>query len=201
MNTEKRLEDYSWDELLEATSAKESYKEAGRSSAAYTLETNTGIHTNDKELRKKWSSMGGKAGIEKLLKWQQETGFRVCDLERTDEWVNNIKKGVKKYYDENPITDEMKKRISDTIKENNLKLSNEERSIKFSNDCGNVKSLRIRTEILNMIPTDEFTTLDAKIACEKYGLGNWKGFLKDTRLITQLRKGINKEIPGLYKKV
>ena len=35
---------------------------------------------------------GGKIGIKKLLQWQRDNDFRVCDLERTDEWKSNISK-------------------------------------------------------------------------------------------------------------
>jgi hypothetical protein len=35
---------------------------------------------------------GGKLGIKKLLQWQKDNNFRVCDLERTDIWKLNISK-------------------------------------------------------------------------------------------------------------
>lgn len=56
-------------------------------------------------------------------------------------------------------------------------------------------------EILNLIPTTEFTTADAKRACETYGYDNWKKFLKETTLITQTYKGNNQFNPSLYKKI
>lgn len=90
MKTKKRLEDYSWDELLEATSGKEAMKENGREIGKYTLDEKIGIHTENEELRTLWASMGGDASIDKLLQWQIDNGFRVCDLDRTEEWCNNI---------------------------------------------------------------------------------------------------------------
>jgi hypothetical protein len=144
---------------------------------------------------------GGKKTIKKLLQWQKDNNFRVCDLERTDEWRLNQSIALKEYYKENPISNELRIQIGNKIKENNSKLTKKERSEKFSNDSATRKALRTHTDILNMIPTDTFNTQDARKACEKYGLGNWKGFLKNTNLIKQIHKGTNNYNPSIYQKI
>jgi hypothetical protein len=175
------------------------YELAGNIAGPLTVKKRTGIHTPDAELRKKWAQMGGEASIEALLQWQRENGFRVCDLERTEEWCENISEALKNYYAENPISDDTKQKISTTIIENNKKLTKEERSKKFGNDSSSRKSLKVRTEILNSIPTDTFTTSQAKEACFKHGLKNYRAFLKDTRIIVQIKKGTAKN-QSVYKK-
>ena len=147
------------------------------------------------------ASNGGKKSIKKLLQWQIDNNFRVCDLERTNEWKDNIANALKDYYKKNPISSELRKQISDKIIENNSKLTKEERSEKFSNDSASTKSLNMRKKILNMIKCDTFTTSEARKACEKYGLGNWKGFLKDKRIIKQIYKGTTGTNPSIYQKI
>jgi hypothetical protein len=56
-------------------------------------------------------------------------------------------------------------------------------------------------EILNLIPNDEFTTSDAKLACKQYGYNDWMKFLKETSLIKQIYKGNNQFNPSIYKKI
>ena len=197
MNTKKRLEDYSWDELLELTSGKEGMKEAGRDSGKYTLDNHLGIHTEDEELRREWARMGGEATIEKLLQWQIDNNFRVCDLERTDEWCNNISLALTGRKISKSIVNKMKK----TLKAKIDAMSAEERSEKYSNDATSRKSLRIRTEVLNLIENKKFTTKEAREACEKYGLKNWKFFLRDKRIIKQIYKGKNQFDPSIYEKI
>jgi hypothetical protein len=197
MNTKKRLEDYNWDELLELTSGKEGMKEGGRDSGKYTLDNHLGIHTEDEELRREWARMGGEATIEKLLQWQIDNNFRVCDLERTDEWCNNISIAMTGRKIPKSIVNKMKK----TLKAKVAAMTVEERSEKYRNDSASRKSLRIRTEILNLIENDTFITSDARRACEQYGLDNWKGFLKDKRIIKQIHKGTNQNNPSIYEKL
>ena len=128
MNTKKRLEDYSWDELLELTSGKEGMKEAGRDSGKYTLDNHLGIHTEDEELRREWARMGGEATIEKLLQWQVDNNFRVCDLERTDEWCNNISIAMTGRKIPKSVRDKIRK----TLKAKIDSMSPEERSEKYA---------------------------------------------------------------------
>lgn len=199
MKTKKRLEDYTWEELLEATSGKEGYKEAGRASAEYTLDNKLGIHTDDEELRREWASMGGEASIDKLLEWQKENNHleKLHKLERTNEWKQNISnshKGKK-------IPNDVKERISKTIIENNSKLSVDELSKKYKNKVANERHLILRKKILDSIPTDTFITSVAIRACSEFGVANWKSFLKDNRIITQLHKGTNQNNPSIYKKI
>jgi hypothetical protein len=139
--------------------------------------------------------------INKLLQWQKDNDFRVCDLERTEEWKQNQSISLKKYYEENPISDELRMQIGNTIRKNNSKLSDIERSKKFSNDSATRKAIKTHTDILNTIATNIFTTKDARKACEEYGLGNWKGFLKNTNIIKQIHKGTNQNNPSIYKKI
>lgn len=139
--------------------------------------------------------------ILKLLQWQKDNDFRVCDLERTDEWKSNQSIALKEYYKENPMPIELRTKIGNKIKENNSKLTKKERSEKFSNNSASRKAIRTHTDILNMIPTDIFITQDARKACEEYGLGNWKGFLKNTKLIKQIHKGTNNCNPSIYQKI
>ena len=197
MNTKKRLEDYSWDELLELTSGKEGMKEAGRDSGKYTLDNHLGIHTEDEELRREWARMGGEVTIEKLLQWQIDNNFRVCDLERTNEWCNNISIALTGRKISKSVVNKIKK----TLKAKIHAMTPEERSEKYGNDTTSKKYLKIRTEVLNLIENDTFITSDARRACEKYGLNNWKAFLKDKRIIKQIYKGTNQNNPSIYEKI
>ena len=96
MNTKKRLEDYTWDELLEATSGKEGMKEAGKSSGQYTLENNLGIHTEDEELRREWATLGGHATIDSLLQWQKDNDHNIGEIAKVkdDEWKSKISESL-----------------------------------------------------------------------------------------------------------
>jgi TusA-related sulfurtransferase len=202
MKTKKRLEDYTWEELLEATSTKEALKEAGRDTGKYTLDNNLGIHNEDVELRKEWARMGGHASIDNLLKWQEENGHNIGEIskEKNEQWVGKISNSLVEYYQNNPMSDEVKNKISDTMKSKASKMTKEQRSKFFGNDSASRKSLKVRSEILDLISTDIFTTSDARKACKEYGLDNWKGFLKDNRIIEQIHKGTNQHNPSIYSK-
>lgn len=63
------------------------------------------------------------------------------------------------------------------------------------------KKIEKYKEILSLIPTDEFTTSDAKLACEQFGYNDWKKFLKEDSLIQQIYKGFNQFNPSKYKKI
>jgi hypothetical protein len=56
-------------------------------------------------------------------------------------------------------------------------------------------------EILDSIPNNQFTTSEAKKACENFNYGNWKKFLKEKTLIKQIHKGTNQTNPSIYEKV
>jgi hypothetical protein len=199
MKTKKRLEDYSWEELLEATSGKEGMREAGRDSGQFTLDNKIGIHTDDEELRKYWASMGGEASIEKLLEWQKENNHNIGEIAKVkdDEWKIKIGKGNKGKI----RTEELKNRLSEILVEKNSKLSEDERKEKYSNDSSSNKSLRVRLEVLSLIESNRFNTAEARRACDKYGLGNWKGLLKDERVVKQIHKGTNNFNPSIYEKI
>ena len=148
--------------------------------------------------RKTWAgTQGGITSINQLLSWQKDNDFSIGKVKKTNEHKKNIgtaNKGKVR-------NEELRARLSDSVKNYNSNLNKEEKIEKYSNDSSSRKSLRIRQEILDNIPTDIFTTFDAKIACEKYGIGNWKGFLKDTRIIKQIHKGTNQSNPSIYEKV
>lgn len=192
----KKLEEYTWEELLEATSTKETLKENGQITGQYTLENRLGIHTDDEELRKEWAKMGGEASYERLLEYNEEIGHRVWELPKTDEWKQKISEA----HMGKEVSDETKEKLSKVVSEFNASLTEEERKEKYSNDSSSRKSLRIRKEVLNMIEGDTFTTSQARMACEQYGLANWKGLLKDKRLVEQIHKGTNQSNPSIYKK-
>jgi hypothetical protein len=195
----KRLEDYTWEELLEATSTKESLKENGKLIGQYTFENGLGIHTDDEELRREWARMGGEANIENLLEWQKENNHNIGEIakHKSDEWKENISKALMG----KEVSNETKEKLSKIVNEYNSSLTDEERKEKYSNDSSSRKSLRVRKEILDSIETETFTTSQIRYACEKYGLGNWKGLLKDERLVEQLYKGTNQSNPSVYRKV
>lgn len=199
MKTKKRLEDYSWEELLEATSGKEGLKEAGRDSGKYTLDNNLGIHTEDEELRREWAKMGGEASIDYLLEWQKENGHNIGEIAKlkSDEWLSKISKSLKG----RKLSKEQIESNTNALKKYIQSLTKEERVKLYSNDSSARKSLRIRTEVLNLIEKDVFTTSEARKACNEYGLSNWKAFLKDGRIIKQIHKGTNQNNPSIYQKI
>jgi len=199
MKTKKRLEDYSWEELLEATSGKEGLKEAGRDSGKYTLENKLGIHIDDEELRREWSSLGGEASIDILLQWQKENDHNIGEIAKVknDEWISKISESLKG----RKLSKKHIKNMKNGLKNYIDSLSQKERIEKYSNDASSNKSLKIRTEVLNLIKNHTFTTLEARKACDDYGLANWKGFLKDSRIIKQIYKGTNQHNPSIYSKI
>ena len=199
MKTKKRLEDYTWEELLEATSGKEGLKEAGRDSGKYTLDNNLGIHTEDEELRREWARMGGEANIDTLLEWQKENGHNIGEIAKNkdDEWKSNISKSLKG----RKLSKKHVENSRNGVKKYMESLSSEERSKKFSNDSSSRKSLKIRNEVLNLIQNDKFTTAEAKAICDKCGLNDWARFLKDKTIIKQIYKGTNGANPSIYQKI
>lgn len=56
-------------------------------------------------------------------------------------------------------------------------------------------------QILDLIPNKQFTTSEAKLACNQFGYDNWKKFLKETRLVKQIYKGPNQFNPSIYEKI
>lgn len=196
MKTKKRLQDYTWEELLEATSGKESLKEAGRDSGNYTKDNKLAIHTDDSELRKEWASMGGEASIEKLLQWQIDNGFRVCDLERTEEWCNNISIALTG----NVLSKKHKQSISKALKKYMNSLTKEERSRKHSNNA-RANTARIkRIKILNSIRVDEFDSIRLHKACDRFEY-DFDLLARDKTLLKRIHKGTNQNNPSVYKKI
>jgi hypothetical protein len=201
LDLQKSLEGFTEDYLKKVSDGKlrqlEGAKNGGNVSGQLTQFSKTGIH--NEKFRKQWASLGGYATIDSLLQWQKDNNHNIGELAKvkSEEWIKkiseslsgrklskkhieNTKKGLKKYYES---------------------LTKEQRSTKYSNDSASRKSLKVRTSVLNLIETDTFTTTDAKFACEKYGLGNWKAFLKDKRIIKQIHKGTNQNNPSIYVKI
>jgi hypothetical protein len=199
LDLQKSLEGFTEDYLNQVSDGKirqlEGAKNGGNVSGPLTQFSKTGIH--NEEFRKQWATLGGEASIQKLLQWQIDNNFRVCDLERTDEWCNNISIALTGRKIPKSIVNKIKK----TLKSKIDSMSAEERSEKYGNDATSRKSLRIRTEVLNLIENKKFTTKEAREACEKYGLKNWKFFLRDKRIIKQIHKGKNQFDPSIYEKI
>jgi hypothetical protein len=105
------------------------YELGGSIAGPLTFEKRIGIHTEDEELRKEWASMGGKVSIERLLQWQLDNDFRVCDLERTDEWCNNISIALTG----RTLSKSVRDKISKTLKDRMASMTPEERREKFGN--------------------------------------------------------------------
>lgn len=199
LDLQKSLEGFTEDYLNQVSDGKirqlEGAKNGGNVAGPLTQFSKTGIH--NEEFRKQWAALGGEASIQQLLQWQIDNNFRVCDLERTDEWCNNISIALTGRKIPRSVVNKMKK----TLKAKRDSMTPKERSEKYGNDSASRKALRIRTEILNLIENDTFITSDARRACEQYGLDNWKGFLKDNRIIKQIHKGTNQNNPSIYVKI
>lgn len=199
LDLQKSLEEFTEDYLKQVSDGKirqiEGAKNGGHIAGELTKSNKTGIH--NEQFRQQWAILGGNASIQKLLQWQIDNNFRVCDFERTDEWCNNISIALTGRKIPKSVSNKIKK----TLKARIQAMSMEERSQKYRNNSSSIKSLKIRTEILNLIENDKFTTSVARRACEQYGLDNWKGFLKDKRIIKQIYKGTNQNNPSVYIKI
>ena len=197
MSTDKKLEDYTWEELLEATSTQESLKEAGRDSGQYTLENNLGIHTEDEELRKEWATLGGEAAIDKLLQWQQENDWNIGKLPKTKEWRENMSKAkIGKVHSE-----ETKQKLSEYNIEKNKSLTKEERVKLYSNNSGKRREYNNRKKVYDLLP-NEFTSHDLKnvILSLGYDASMAKVIGKDERFFIRIHKGTNQNNPSIYRK-
>lgn len=122
---------------------------------------------------------------------------KLKNLERNEEWKQRISDALMG----KEVSEETKVKITETLNGFYESLSDEEKQEKYSNDSSSRKSLKVRKEILDSIEGETFTTSQARLACEKYGLGNWKGLLKDKRLVEQIYKGTNQLNPSVYKKI
>ena len=173
--------------------------DGGKVAGNLTLETKVGIHIEDEELRREWATLGGHATIDNLLQWQKDNDHNIGDFAKVkdDEWKSKISESLTGRKLSKQHIENTKKGLKKYVKS----LSNKQRSEKYSNDSASRKSLMMRTEILNLIETDTFITSDARRACLQYGLDNWKGFLKDKRIIKQIYKGTNQNNPSIYQKI
>jgi hypothetical protein len=150
--------------------------------------------------KKEWiASQGGKSSIKQLLDWQKDNNHNIGEIAKVKD--NNWKTKIGKSNKGKVRTEEVKEQISQSVKEYNNNLTEDEKIKLYSNDSSSRKSLKVRLEILNSIESKTFTTSEARKACEKYGIGNWKGFLKDERIIKQIYKGTNQNNPSIYEKV
>ena len=194
----KQLKDFSWDELNELFSPKEMQKQGakigGNLSGPLTHKNKTGIH--NEELRELWASMGGEASIDKLLQWQIDNNFRVCDLERTEEWCNNISIALTGL----ELSKKHKNNIKVGIRKYVKSLTKEERSKKYANNAS-ANSARIkRVKILNSIRVDEFDSIRLRKACDRFEY-DFDLLARDTTLLKRIHKGTNQHNPSIYKKI
>ena len=169
-------------------------KRGGITAGTITKLKKNGIHNED--LRKLWASMGGYASIEKLLQWQIDNGFRVCDLERTEEWCNNISIALTG----RKLSKKHKNNVSKGLRKYMKSLTKEERSKKYSNNA-RANAARIkRVKILNSIKTDEFTSIRLRKACDKFEY-DFDLLARDKSLIKRIHTGTNQNNPSIYRKV
>jgi len=199
----KKLEDFSWEELNEMFSPEAMHlqgaKNGGNVSGQLTLKNKTGIHIEDEELRREWAVLGGEASIEQLLQWQHENGHNIGEIAKVkdDEWKSKISKSLTG----RKLSEQHIKNSKEGVKKYIQSLSEKERKEKFANDAQSRKSLQIRLQVLNLIENDKFITSEARKACDECGVANWKGFLKDKRIIKQIYKGKNQFDPSIYEKI
>lgn len=172
----------------------EGAKKGGITAGVITKLKKSGIH--NEELRTLWASMGGYASIDRLLQWQIDNNFRVCDLERTEEWCNNIsialtgKKLSKKH----------KENIKSGINNYFTSLSKKERSNIYGNDARKNSAKDKRIKILNTIRTEEFTSLRLHRACNRFEY-DFDLLARDKTLLKRIHKGTNQNNPSVYKKI
>lgn len=195
----KSLEGFTEDYLNQVTDGKLKQLQ-GAKNGGYAA-SSAGAHLKGAEASKltNGASNGGKKSISKLLQWQKDNEHNIGEIAKIkdEEWCNKISESLTGRKLSKEHIQNSKKGMKKYIES----LSSEERSEKFSNHSASNKSLRIRTEILNMIEGDTFTTSEARKACDEYGLGNWKSFLKDNRIIKQIYKGTNQNNPSIYEKL
>jgi hypothetical protein len=130
LDLQKSLKGFTEDYLNQVTDGKirqlEGARNGGNISGPLTQFSKTGIH--NEEFRKQWATLGGQASIQQLLQWQIDNNFRVCDLERTDEWCNNISIALTG----RKIPKSVAAKIRKTLKAKMESLTPEERSEKYS---------------------------------------------------------------------
>lgn len=197
-NMNKQLKDFSWDELNELFSPKEMQKQGqrngGKLSGESTLQNKKAIH--NEKFRKEWQSMGGDASISKLLQWQIDNNFKVCDLERTEKWCNNISIALTG----NSLSKKHKNNVKIGIEKYMKSLSKEEKSKKYSNNA-RANTARIkRIKILNSIRVDEFDSIRLRKACDRFEY-DFDLLAKDKTLLERIYKGTNKTNPSIFKKL
>lgn len=198
LQLQKSLLGFTEDYLKQVSDGKlrqvEGAKRGGITAGLLTKLNESGIHKRD--LRNLWASMGGYASIDKLLQWQKDNGFRVCDLERNEEWCNNISKALTG----RKLSKSTIKKISNNLKEYNASLTKEERSKKYSNNA-RANAARIkRLQILNSIKTDTFDSLRLRKACMKFEY-NFDLLARDKSLLKRIHTGKNQNDLSIYKKI
>jgi hypothetical protein len=167
---------------------------SGMEIGQWTKDNKLGIH--NPKLRKLWATMGGEANIDKLLQWQKDNNFRVCDLERTPEW----KEAISKAHMGKVLTEETKNKVRDSINKLNESMSKDERSKMYSNDARKNAARIKRIQILDSIESDEFTSPTLIKVCKEFGY-DYKLLGKDATLLKVLHKGTNQNNPSIYKKI
>jgi hypothetical protein len=167
---------------------------SGMEIGQWTKDNKLGIH--NPKLRKLWATMGGEANIDKLLQWQKDNNFRVCDLERTSEW----KEAISKAHMGKVLTEETKNKVRDSINKLNESMSKDERSKMYSNDARKNAATKRKMEILDSLEETQFTSLVLKAVCKRFDY-DYKLMIKDTNLLELLHRGTNQNNPSIYKKI
>jgi len=134
--------------------------------------------------------------ISKLLQWQKDNDFRVCDLERTSEW----KMAISKAHIGKILTEETKNKVRYSVNKLNQSMTKDERSKMYSNNARANAANKRKVEILNSIKSNEFTSTFLKQICKKFDY-DYKLMIKDTNLLQRIYTGTNQSNPSIYKKI
>jgi hypothetical protein len=138
----------------------------------------------------------GHLSIKQLLQWQKDNNFRVCDLERTNEW----KAAISKSHKGKVLSEEIKNKVRDSIHRLNQSMSKDERSKMYSNNARATAATKRKIEILNSIKSNEFTSTILKEQCKKFDY-DYKLMIKDRILLERIYTGTNQSNPSIYKKI
>jgi hypothetical protein len=171
---------------------------SGMEIGQWTKDNKLGIHTDDKELRSFWASLGGDANIEQLLQWQKDNNHNIGEIakNKTEEWKQNIGKG-----NTGKIrTEDNKEAIRNSVNKFNESMSNDERSKMYSNDARKNAATKRKIEILDSIEDNQFTSLVLRESCNRFHY-DYKLMIKDTNLLELLYRGTNQNNPSIYKKI
>jgi hypothetical protein len=174
------------------------------------IETLNNYILNDKDKLKEWAIEGGLKGgntnkesghMSSLGKdWGKINGNHPNSIKASSEigkkWGKiNIEKITKEDRVRGGKTAGKKRVLKDDWKDMQLLAA------KISTENRIKRKIEKYKEILDSIPNNQFTTGEAKIACENFNYKSWKKFLKEETLIKQIHKGANQNNPSIYEKI